>query len=124
MSSVAHDLSDAEIGELAGWFAAQPWDAFSFDYDPRQVVAGAKLVSRFQCASCHTASFTGSDVVPRTAGQNPVYLARQLRAFAAGTRYHPPTGTGARMFRLQPDEIDALAQFLAQLGSPDPAREP
>jgi len=61
---------------------------------------------------------TGTEVIPRTAGQNPVYLARQLRAFSRGDRYHPPTGTGARMFRLSEAEVESLALFLAQMPAP------
>ncbi len=118
MNAIAQDLADADIAALADWFAAQPWGAWHFAADPAKVAAGADVADRFQCASCHGPGFTGTDVVPRTAGQNPLYLARQLRSFARGERYHPPTGTGARMFRLDEDEIAALAQFLAQLPGP------
>lgn len=118
MDRIAQDLSDTEIAAVADWFAAQPWGAYRFDADPARVAAGAGLVERFQCAACHGPGFTGTDVIPRTAGQNPVYLARQLRAFTRGDRYHPPTGTGAPMFRLAEDEIESLAQFLAQMPGP------
>lgn len=118
MNAIAQDLSDADIAVLADWFAAQPWGAWRFAADPAKVAAGAGIADRFQCAGCHGPGFTGTDVVPRTAGQNPLYLARQLRSFARGDRYHPPTGTGARMFRLDEDEIAALSQFLAQLPGP------
>jgi cytochrome c553 len=118
MEQIAGDLGDADIAALAAWFAARPWGAYRFDADPAQVAAGAALVDRFQCGACHGPGFTGTEVIPRTAGQNPVYLARQLRAFSSGDRYHPPTGTGARMFRLTESEAEALAQFLAQLPGP------
>lgn len=120
MDQVAQDLSDADIGALADWFASRPWGAWRFAADPVRVAEGAAVVDRFQCAACHGAGFTGTEVIPRTAGQNPVYLARQLRAFARGDRFHPPTGTGARMFNLAQDEVEAVAQYLAQLPGPAP----
>lgn len=122
MDPIAQDLTDAEIAALADWFAARPWGAWRFDADPARVAAGAEIVERFQCAACHGPGFAGTEVIPRTAGQNPVYLARQLRAFAHGDRFHPPTGTGARMFNLEADEVESVAQYLAQL--PGPAKAP
>jgi cytochrome c553 len=118
MDPIAQDLSDAEIAALADWFAARPWGAWRFEADPARVAAGSAIVERFQCAACHGPGFTGSEVIPRTAGQNPIYLARQLRAFGRGERFHPPTGTGARMFNLEADEVEAVAQYLAQLPGP------
>lgn len=120
MNAVAGDLADAEIDALAVWFAAQPWVAESLAPDPVQVAEGAALVQRFECAACHGPAFAGTEVIPRTAGQNPVYLARQLRAFSKGDRYHPPVANGARMFRLAPDEIEAIAAYLAQSGAEAP----
>ncbi|MCE3004826.1 MAG: c-type cytochrome [Xanthomonadaceae bacterium] len=118
MDQIAQDLDDADIEALADWFSRQPWGAWRFAADPARVAEGAQLVDRFQCAACHGAGFTGTEVIPRTAGQNPVYLARQLRAFSRGDRYHPPTGTGARMFRLSEAEVESLALFLAQMPAP------
>ena len=124
MDQVAQDLSDAEIAALADWFAARPWGPWRFDADPARVADGAAVVERFQCAACHGPGFAGTEVIPRTAGQNPVYLARQLRAFSRGARFHPPTGTGARMFSLAADEVEAVAQYLAQLPGPASAPTP
>lgn len=118
MNAIAGDLADADIERLSAWFAAQPWGGEPVSSDPARVAAGASLVQRFDCAACHGAAFAGTEVIPRTAGQNPIYLARQLRGFASGDRYHPPTGSGARM-RLDDAQIENLAHFLAQL--PEPA---
>ncbi len=120
MNSIAADLADADIEALSAWFAKQPWGGEKPTPDPERIAAGAVLVQRFECAACHGEAFAGTEVIPRTAGQNPIYLARQLRGFASGERYHPPTGTGARMFRLDETEIDALAHFLSQLPEPTP----
>jgi cytochrome c553 len=116
MNAVAADLDDAQIDVLARWFSTQPWAGEPVAMAPALVDEGAALTVRFACAACHGPAFAGTEVIPRTAGQNPIYLARQLRAFSKGDRYHPPTGTGARMFRLAPEEIEALAAYLAQLG--------
>lgn len=116
MSTIANGLNEAESQALARRLAAMPWRARpAAPRDERRVAEGAALVVRFECASCHGSEFTGAGVVPRTAGQRAAYLERQLRAFAAGERYHPPTGTGARMHSLDAKEAAAVAQFLAAL---------
>jgi cytochrome c553 len=116
MSTIANGLNEAESQALARRLAALPWrETAAPRRNELQIAAGAALVARFECASCHGSEFAGAGVVPRTAGQRAVYLERQLRAFAAGTRHHPPTGTGARMHSLDAREAAAVAHFLASL---------
>jgi cytochrome c553 len=72
------------------------------------------------CDSCHGAAFMGAGDIPRLAGQHPGYLARQLTAMAAQTRYHPPSGIGAPLSRLAAADIEAIAAYLHAAGTTPP----
>jgi cytochrome c553 len=60
------------------------------------------------CSACHASSDPASDM-PRLAGQNAGYLARQLRAFRGGERAHPLMDEITR--RMSDADIDDLAAF-------------
>lgn len=80
MSVVAASLSDAQIADVAAFYAAHEAVA-TLAADP----AGAPEA----CASCHGAD--GIALIPdapNLAGEDPTYLVQQLRAFATGRREH------------------------------------
>jgi cytochrome c553 len=87
--------------------------------DPLQV--GAQIVAQgttngaIACARCHgfDGQADGSGAFPKLAGQFPQYLAKQLRAYASGTRQSAlmePIAKG-----LKDGEIDSVAQYYASL---------
>jgi len=116
MPAFAVDLDDATINAYAATLTALPWEPALAEGDAgADHAAGAKALERHDCASCHGAAFLGVGDIPRLAGQNREYLARQLRDFAREGRYHPPVGTGARMHHLEEDEAEQIASFLAGL---------
>jgi cytochrome c553 len=72
------------------------------------------------CASCHGAKGEGNAAAnfPRLAGQPQAYLARQLRAYADGSRNNAvmtPIAKG-----LPADQIDSVAAYFAGLSAPSP----
>ena len=87
--------------------------------DPPQ--AGAQIVAQgtsngaIACARCHgfDGQADGSGAFPKLAGQFPQYLAKQLRAYASGTRPNAlmePIAKG-----LKDAEIESVAQYYASL---------
>ena len=74
----------------------------------------------WSCASCHGASGQGSLTVPRLAGLDQGYIARQLRAFASGERQDEIMTIVARA--ISPNEIQRQARFYGALRSPSTAR--
>ena len=69
-----------------------------------------------QCDICHGEKLTGLGEVPRLAGLQPVYIARQLITLQNGTS----AGTNAALMKrvvakLSEDEIIALAAYLGSL---------
>jgi cytochrome c553 len=115
MNIIAAGLRPEEARNLSDYLGSRTWLDFPARTADARVERGRALAERYACANCHGPAFLGTDVIPRLAGQNPVYLARQLGAFGANDRYHPPTGTGARMYTLEPGEAEALAAFLNSL---------
>lgn len=116
MPAFAVDLDELAVAAYAERLATLPWEA---GRPPRvseaALAAGALAFERHDCGSCHGADYLGADEIPRLAGQNRVYLARQIEAFGREGRHHPPVGTGARMYHLDAEEIAAIAAWLASL---------
>jgi cytochrome c553 len=117
MTGLAAGFDDAALDELADALAADPWQSANARVDDDAVVAGQRRADALACSSCHGDGFLGTGDIPRVAGQQPGYLARQLRAFGEGRRYHPPTGAGGRMYALTSDDASALAAYLYDLGA-------
>lgn len=108
MSIVAAGLSDAQIDNVAAWYAAHvatavPPEDFDVDAAPQA------------CAACHGAD--GIAVVedaPNLAGEETIYLDTQLKAFRSGKRVHEvmsPIAEG-----LDNAEIRAVSEWYAAIG--------
>lgn len=75
------------------------------------------------CMTCHGdqgQGYHGYLTIPRLAGQPPLYVENQLRAFADGRRVHPIMSRVARS--LSPSLVPALAAHFSRL-SPAPSRD-
>ena len=80
MSVVAASLSDAQIEDVAAWYAAHQARA-TLGADP----SGAPGA----CIACHGADgISVADDAPNLAGEANMYLLEQLKAFASGRRVH------------------------------------
>ncbi|HET6604208.1 MAG TPA: c-type cytochrome [Xanthomonadaceae bacterium] len=121
MSAFAGGLDDDRIAAIAGALSRLPWIAQCSGFDATAAEQGAAQAGRMGCPDCHGAGFEGVEVIPRLAGQDPVYLERQIRNFIQGRRYHPPTASGLHMDTLEAPEVAALAAYINSLG-PCPAR--
>jgi cytochrome c553 len=106
MKSNVADLSASDIRDIADWFASRAPIAGVWSTDPAKVAAGGQRVAQGKCASCHG---SGTDDVPRLAGQKPVYLRTQLQAFAANRRAHPPVEIPFDRI----GDFDAIAHYFA-----------
>ncbi|GMU70530.1 MAG: hypothetical protein AMXMBFR37_28620 [Steroidobacteraceae bacterium] len=69
------------------------------------------------CASCHgpRGEGNGEKVTPRLAGQQYMYLRRQLHDAVDGRRPNMPADHVALLAPLDVDDIDGLAEYLAEL---------
>lgn len=64
------------------------------------------------CITCHGPLGEGSDIGPRLAGQNVMYIKSQIEAFANGTRHTVQSAIMQPIVAgLTDDDIEALAQY-------------
>jgi cytochrome c553 len=109
MSPVAKTLTDAEIRDLAAYYAGLscqgPPSAAAGD-----AAAGEALAKN--CAGCHGATGVGTNPAwPNIAGQRATYLANTLKAYRAGLRKDPMMAGVVR--GLSDADIANLAAFYA-----------
>ena len=119
MSPVAQTLNDAEIQDLAAYYAGLSCKAPVGGTGAGDAAAG-KLLAK-NCSACHGETGVGSNPAwPNVAGQKAVYLANTLKAFRAGLRKDPMMAGVVR--GLSDADIANLAAYYA-LQSCQPVRE-
>jgi cytochrome c553 len=119
MSPMAMPLSDADMQDIAAYYAAQTPVAPSNSIDPARAEAGRKLVTAHHCDSCHAPGLVGQNHIPRLAGQQHEYLLKQLRAYKAQTRTDMDGSMTMAAQPLSQEDIEVLAHYIAHL-SPRP----
>ena len=113
MSPFAEKLTDADMKDIAAYFAAQKPAEPTLVPDEAKVVAGKAVAQRNFCGSCHTNTFAGQKHIPRLAGQHYEYLVKELRGFKTGAR---PDIDGTMASAAQPlseNDITNVAHYLA-----------
>lgn len=115
MSPFAQNLSDADMADLAAFYAAQPPRARDSPVDPVKAAAGRPLAHRHHCTSCHTPALTGQQQVPLLAGQDLAYLLKLLHGFRNGTASDLDGTMTMAAKALTAEEVEALAHYLASL---------
>ena len=117
MSPVGQTLSDAEIQNLAAYYASLSCRGTPLKARVGDPAAG-KAVAR-NCTACHGETGIGSNPAwPSIAGQKPGYLVNVLKAFRAGLRKDPMMAGVAR--GLSDTDIANLAgHYAAQSCAPE-----
>lgn len=132
MTAIAAPLSDADIADLAVFFAAQT--PTGLEADPSYWQAGQIVYARGDktrgipaCTACHGPIGRGNLAAgyPALRAQQSVYTMKQLNDYAQGTRYSGATGqnkaspNGDIMAtiakRLTPEDIRNLASYVQGL---------
>jgi cytochrome c553 len=114
MTPLAAPLSDADMTELAAWYAAQkPVVPPRVPLTPPQAGAGRALAERHFCFACHGAALEGREYAPRLSTLQLDYLLSQLRGFKAGTRGDLDGAMTTAAQPLTDEAIVDLARFIA-----------
>jgi cytochrome c553 len=116
MKDAMAGMTDAEIGALAGYYAAQPVVRPSAPTDAAKYRAGEQSARRMLCGTCHRADYTGQQQVPRLAWQNEAYLVESMKQFRDGPGPGRDTIMAATLRGASDAELANLAHFLAQFG--------
>lgn len=114
MKGLLDGVPDAEIVQMAGYFAAQkPVPAAGRPVDAAAVERGKALAARGLCGSCHLPDYSGRQQIPRLAGQHEAFLLASMKQF----RDHPGPGRdtimAASLYGFKDAELADLAHYLA-----------
>jgi cytochrome c553 len=125
MQAIARGLSDANIDDLAAYYASLPKARIAAttyeDALPRLVRTGDPLRNIAPCISCH-GSVDQKLGAPWLEGMPRRYLIAQLNDFASGARRNDSLAQMRNMVRLmKPEEIAEVAGFYARRGGPGEA---
>lgn len=116
MGPLARNLTDAQVKQLAGYYARQaPADSTDSLANAPLEARGKAVVQARSCQACHGEGLRGKDLAPRLAGQGEHYLAQQLAAFKTGARHDATGGMDAIAATLANDDIPAVARYLARM---------
>lgn len=118
MSPFAAGLGDADMADLAAYYAAMPPRRRPYPVDAARVEEGRRLATAHRCTSCHGPDLGGRNQVPRLAGQDLEYLRRMLRAYRAQTAGDLEGLMTMAAQALGDDEIEALAHYMNALPAP------
>lgn len=126
MNGFAAPLSEADMRNLAAWYAGQAakpgkaTDAKLAEAGGKLYRGGNKSTGMPACMACHSPSGAGIPAqFPRLAGQHAAYVAAQLKAYRSGERGADGDVNAAMMravaAKLSDADIDALAQYVSGL---------
>jgi len=110
MFQAVKDLSDADIKQIAEYFAEQKFVRASQKFDPVLAKKGQEIHEQ-SCERCHSenGSVAGNDA-GILAGQKMTYLAEQLKLFSEGKRPIPKK-MKPKLEQLDKAGIDALINY-------------
>jgi sulfide dehydrogenase cytochrome subunit len=115
MCVVAKNLSEAEITQIAEYYADLEFVAAAQEYDTALAAQGAKIHRR-DCEKCHTdGGGYKDDDAGRLAGQWAPYLEEAFADYASGEREMMEEKMQQKMDALSAEEIAALIQYYASL---------
>ena len=114
MNTNAASLSDVDVQDLADFFASRKSGPYP-DVDLERAGSGMKALAQLPCRSCHGSDYSGTGSIARLAGQNPRYMASELRSMRSGKRSHPVSDGGDAVKTLTDDDIVNVAHAFASL---------
>lgn len=115
MSPMAVGLTNADLNNIAAYFAAQKVTPPARVADAATAEAGQRLANQYNCTQCHGATLMGQQHIPRLAGQQADYLRTQLRGFKASTRFDMDGQMTSAAQALSEADIALLADYMAGL---------
>jgi cytochrome c553 len=113
MEGMLKGVTDAELTDMAAYFASGEPPRFSGKPDAKLRDRGAELSKKLGCGSCHMPDYSGQRQVPRLTGQREDYLATALKDYRDNKRTGSDTSMNAVLYQVTDSDIAALAHYLA-----------
>ncbi|WP_159460809.1 c-type cytochrome [Polynucleobacter kasalickyi] len=114
MTPIASTLSNAEMKDLAAYYASQAREV-TYKSKPENIELGAKLAQQYNCTQCHGPNLLGVQHIPRIAGQNHDYLLTQLKGFKAMTRADMDGNMSSAVSAIKLEDLVLISDYVAGL---------
>jgi cytochrome c553 len=115
MQPIVSSMERDDMQAIAEYFSKKPWPDLGEPRAPKEIADRASSANRsVGCTGCHLDHFQGDSTVPRLAGLSREYLTKTMTDFRTRARGNNP-GMSDLMLATSPDDIAALAQYLAGL---------
>ena len=115
MSPMAANLKNADMNDLAAYFSSVKPQPPKHRSSPESAKLGAELSQKYNCSQCHGPQLHGQQHIPRLAGQQPEYLATQLKLFKAGKRADMDGNMTAAAQAVPEKDLAILADYASGL---------
>ena len=115
MAQALKGMKDAEIRQLASYYAAQKPGRSLGKVDPGTAKRAQEVAQKAHCGSCHLPDYSGREQMPRLAGQREEYLLEALRQYRDNRRSGGDTLMAAAIYGIADADLQALAKYLASL---------
>ncbi len=114
MMEPARGLTDAELEQLAAFYASLPsGPAATSPRDPSLAARGAAIAGARNCNACHRPDYAGQANVPRINNQREDFLVHTLAEYRDNLRVGADTQMNAVMYGATNADIRALAHYLS-----------
>ncbi|MBU1396109.1 MAG: c-type cytochrome [Gammaproteobacteria bacterium] len=116
MESMIKDYSEAQIAELAAFYAIKPWTPVAQKVDPKLVALGREASRR--CAGCHGVTGASHDgETPKLNGQWAEYVEMDALKFREGNVPVSDQRMIKAVKKMSVEELKAIAAYYASQGN-------
>ena len=115
MSPFAQNLSNADMNNLAAYFASEKRVVLTHTSSAESQSLGPQLAKQYNCVQCHGPLLLGQQHIPRIAGQQHTYLLAQLKGFKAMTRADMDGNMSSAASVVKDGDLELLADYIAGL---------
>ena len=115
MAEAVKGMKDAEIRQLASYYAAQEPARPAGKVDAGTAKRAREVAQKAHCGSCHLPDYSGREQMPRLAGQREEYLLEALRQYRDNRRSGGDTLMAAALYGIADADLQVLAKYLANL---------
>ncbi|MDE3009542.1 MAG: cytochrome c4 [Pseudomonadota bacterium] len=115
MTAMAAPMSKQDMLAFGEYFAAQKPRATDFKPDPVKAALGKQKADETLCSMCHQGEFSGSNEIPKVAGQHPQYVIKQLHDFKSRNRTNDAGNMASVSKTLSDEDMENIANYIATL---------
>lgn len=114
MTAMAAGLSDDDLRTLSDRLSKLKPTVPTETLTASEQRQGADLIAKYRCGSCHQATFSGHDQIPRLAGQREDYLLKSLHEYKSNARPGYDPAMNEVMQEVKEADIPALARYVSR----------